>query len=80
MSSDLKQAVVAAHQSEKSYGVFQNILKSIILQRDRLLITRKYSGWLEFFPGVGFPANSPQGQIVQCSEKLQKAQELHLRP
>lgn len=24
-SSDLKQAVVAAHQSEKSYGVFQNI-------------------------------------------------------
>jgi len=25
------------------------------------------------------PVNSPQGQIVQCSKKLQKTQELHLR-
>lgn len=33
----------------------------------------KHSGQVPIFPGMDFPANSLQGQIIQCSEYLQKA-------
>jgi len=40
----------------------------------------EYSRQLPILPGVDIPPNSTQGQTVQCSEKLQKTHELHLRP
>lgn len=36
-------------------------------------------GIMAFSPGLDVQANSPQGQTVQCSEKLQGAQILHVR-
>lgn len=32
------------------------------------------------FPGVDTPANSPQGQSVQCSEKLLETSEAYIAP
>ena len=57
ISNDLREAIVAAHQSGKGYKAI-----SIILQRERLFTSGKHSGQLSIFPGVDVPASSPQGE------------------
>ena len=60
-------------------GPFPNNLESIIPQWERSSTNGKHCHWqLPIFQGVDVPASLHQGQTVQCSEKLQKPQELHL--
>jgi len=54
-------------------------MEPIILQRERLFTSGKHSRQLTISPGVDVPASSFRGQTVQCSEKLQETQEVHLR-
>lgn len=49
------------------------------LQWQRLFASGKHSRAVPVFPVVDVPANLSQGQTVQCSEELQKTQELQLR-
>jgi len=62
ISDDLREATVAAHQSGKGY---ETISKQTI-------IGGKHLRQLPVFPGAGIPASSAQGQVVPCSEKLEK--------
>ena len=79
ISNDLKEAIVAAINVEFLRMWLPNYVESVILQRERLFTSGKYSRQLSIFQGMNVPASSPQGQTVQCSERLQKTQELHLR-
>lgn len=78
ISNELRQAVVAAIKLGSIIRTFPNNVRSIVLHCWRFT-SRRYSRQLSTFPGVNIRANSPQGQTMQWSEKLQTTQELHLR-
>lgn len=43
------------------------------------LLVRGIQGYAAFFPGPDVPVKLPQSQIMQCSDKKQKTQELYFR-
>ena len=80
ISNDLREAVVAAHQSVKGYKAINKLCGvHHATERKRLFTSGKLSRLWPVFSAADVPASSLQGQTVRCSEKLQKTQELHLR-
>lgn len=72
MSNDVgeeKEAIVAAHQSDKGYKGICKQFEVHYFTVKRLFTSRKHLKQLSIFPGVDVPANSPQGQTMKCSKE-----------
>jgi len=70
----LREAIVAANQSGKGYKAISK-QSGVHHSTERTIIHK----WKTFKTAANVPWSSPKGQTVQCSEILQKIQELHVR-
>lgn len=72
MSTSAKQKF--ADQSGTGYNAISKQFQDIHSTRKKIL-----SKWKTFEALTSLPGNNSQGQTVQCSEKMQKTPEVHLR-
>jgi len=80
IQNHLREAIVAAHQFGKGYKVISKLFRVHHSAVKDYSQVENIQDSCQSFPGVDASASSPQGQTVQCSEKLQKKkQQLHLR-
>lgn len=72
----LEKQGVAAINLGRVIWPFPNQLKSVILQRRRLITRGRHSKETPILQGMDIQGNSPHGQTVYYSKKLQATQEL----